>query len=49
MYQSALHMCDIYQELFDDLYARVLDDFETLKEKGLSSEEGKAIIKKWTN
>lgn len=49
VYQSGLHWNEIYQGLFDELYERVLEDFETLKKCGLSSEEGKEIIDRWTN
>lgn len=49
VYQSGLHWCDIHKGLFDELYERVLEDFETLKKCGLSSEEGKEIIDRWTN
>lgn len=48
VYRSAVHMGEVYQQLFDDLYERVLDDFETLKKHGLSSKEGKEIIDNWT-
>lgn len=47
-YQSALHWSEINKNLFDELYERVLEDFETLKKCGLSSEEGKEIIDNWT-
>lgn len=49
VYQSGLHWNGIYQSLFDELYERVLEDFETLKKCSLSSEEGKEIIDRWTN
>ncbi len=49
VYQSGLHWNGIYKDLFDELYERVLEDFETLKKFGLSSEEGKEIIERWTN
>ena len=48
VYRSALEWCDVHQEMFNDLYERVMEDFKTLKESGLSSEEGKEIIERWT-
>ena len=47
-YQSAVHWSEINKNLFDELYDTVVEDFTTLKEKGLSSEEGKEIIERWT-
>ena len=49
VYRSALEWCDVHQGLFNDLYERVMEDFKTLKECGLSSEEGIEIIDRWTN
>ena len=48
VYRSALAWRDVHEELFNDLYNQVMEDFKTLKEKGLSSEEGKEIIERWT-
>ncbi len=47
VYRSGLEWNDVYQGMFDDLYNQVLKDFKTLKEQGLSSEEGKEIIDRW--
>ena len=47
-YQSALHWGEVNKNLFDELYDTVVEEFKTLKEKGLSSEEGKEIIGRWT-
>ena len=47
-YQSAVHWSEINKNLFDELYDTVVEEFNTLKEKGLASEEGKAIIERWT-
>ena len=49
VYRSGLEWNDVYKRLFDDLYEQVMKDFKTLKELGLSSEEGKEIIDRWTN
>ena len=48
VYRSAVEWCDVHQEMFNDLYEQVMKDFKTLKERGLSSEEGKEIIERWT-
>lgn len=48
VYQSALVWSEVHQELFNDLYDRVMEDFKTLKEQGISSEKGKEIIERWT-
>ena len=45
----AVHMNEVSKKLFDVLYERVLEDFETLKKFGLSSDEGKEIINRWTD
>lgn len=47
-YRSALEWCDVHQGMFNELYDRVVEDFHTLKEKGMLSEEGKEIISRWT-
>ena len=49
VYQSGLEWNEVYKTLFDDMYEQVMKDFKTLKELGLSSEEGKEIIDRWTN
>lgn len=49
VYRSGLEWCDVHKGMFDDLYAQVMEDFKTLKEFGLSSEEGKEIIARWTD
>ena len=48
VYRSALEWSDIHQGMFNDLYEQVMEDFKTLKERGLASEEGKEIIERWT-
>jgi hypothetical protein len=48
VYRSALAWSDVHQELFNDLYEQVMKDFKTLKDRGLSSNEGKEIIERWT-
>lgn len=48
VYRSAVEWCDVHQRMFNDMYEQVLEDFKTLKERGISSEEGKEIIERWT-
>ena len=48
VYESGLHWCEVHEERFNDLYDRVMEDFKTLKECGMSSEAGKEIIERWT-
>ena len=47
-YHSMVEWCNVYQEMFEDLYNQAMKDFSTLKAQGLSSEEGKEIIERWT-
>jgi hypothetical protein len=47
-YQSAVEWCDVHQEMINEMYEQVMKDFMVLKEHGLSSEEGKEIIERWT-
>lgn len=49
VYRSALEWCDVHQGMFNDLYEQVMEDFKTLKDRGLSSEEGQEIISRWTD
>lgn len=47
-YRSALEWCDVYKAQSDELYEQVTEDFKTIKEQGLSSEEGREVIDRWT-